>query len=99
MAVPGLDLLALPPRALAQALEDLHTLAEGLRELTERGGDIDDLVESVRVLPRVEDELSANIALLRDDINPLRAELAEVRETIGGLHAEIRELRDKVPGI
>jgi uncharacterized small protein (DUF1192 family) len=99
MAVPGLDLLALPPRALAQALEDLHTLAEGLSELTERGGDIDDLLESVRVLPKVEDELSANIALLRDDINPLRAELAEVRETIGGLHAEIRELRDKVPGI
>jgi hypothetical protein len=70
-----------------------------VRELTERGGDIDDLMESVHVLPRVEDELSANIARLRDDIRPLQAELVEVRQTIAGLHAELRDLRDKLPGI
>ena len=84
---------------MAQALDDLHTLAQALRELTEHGGDFDDLQESIRVLPRVEDELSANIALLRDDLRPLREELAQVRETIAGLQAEIRDLRDRIPGI
>jgi hypothetical protein len=47
--------LAIPPRLLARALDDLHTVA----------GRLGELVESVSVLPRTEDELSANIVLLR----------------------------------
>lgn len=43
--------LAIPPRLMARALEDLHTVA----------GRLGELVESVSVLPRTEDELSANI--------------------------------------
>jgi cell division protein FtsB len=94
-----IDALALPPRLLRDALRDLHRLAEGVQRLTESEADIEDLIESVHVLPRVEDQLSANIALLREDVQALRAELAPLQETIAGLHAEIRDLRERIPGI
>ena len=95
MALP----FPLDPRLLLRALDDLHTLAEGVRRLTEREGDLDDLLESVRVLPRVEDELSAEIARLRDDVQTLQATLGPLNATIAGLHAEIKDLRDRLPGI
>jgi chromosome segregation ATPase len=94
-----LDALALPPRMLRDALRDLHRLAEGIQRLTESEADIEDLIASVHVLPRVEDELSANIALLRDDVNRLRAELAPLRESVSALNDQIQEIRDRIPGI
>jgi predicted nuclease with TOPRIM domain len=94
-----LDAITLPPRLARQALEDLHELADGVRRLTERGGDLDDLVESVRVLPRVEDELSANIASLRDDVRTLREELAVVQREIHQLNEQLDHVRDRLPGI
>ena len=53
-----LDALSVPPKLVLRALDDLNTLAEGVRRLTEREGDLDDLLEAVQVLPKVEDELS-----------------------------------------
>jgi len=82
-----LDALSLPPRLVVRALDDLHTLAEGLRRLTDREGDLNELLESVRVLPRVEDELSANIAELRRDVQALHAWLQP-------LHTELTDLDD-----
>jgi hypothetical protein len=94
-----LDALALPPKLVLRALDDLHTLADGLRKLTEREGDLNDLLESVRVLPRVEDELSAEIARLREDVRALLAVLGPLNANIDELHAEIKDLRDRIPGI
>jgi predicted nuclease with TOPRIM domain len=94
-----LDAITLPPRLARQALEDLHELADGVRRLTERGGDLDDLIESVRVLPRVEDELSTNIASLRDDVSTLREELAVVERELHQLNEQLDHVRDRLPGI
>jgi chromosome segregation ATPase len=108
-----LDRLAIPPRLLVRALDDLHTLAEGVRRLTEREGDLNALLRSVQELPRVEDELSARVDALHRWLEPLHTELTDlddtaeklekalagVQATIQGLHEEIVELRGKVPGI
>jgi chromosome segregation ATPase len=94
-----LDALALPPRMLRDALRDLHRLAEGVQRLTESEADLEDLIASVHVLPRVEDELSENIALLRDDVNRLRAELEPLREAVSALNGQIEEIRERIPGI
>jgi uncharacterized protein YoxC len=87
-----LGALSIPPRLVLRALDDLHSIA----------GDLSTLVESVRVLPRTEDELSANIALLRDDIRalhlwlqPLHQELADLDTRVEGLQAMLKRL----PGI
>jgi uncharacterized coiled-coil DUF342 family protein len=68
-------------------------------DATERGGDLQDLVDSVRVLPRVEDELSANIAALRDDVQTLREELTTVQREIHDLNEQLNHVRDRLPGI
>ena len=94
-----LDALSVPPKLVLRALDDLHTLADGLRRLTEREGDLNDLLESVRVLPRVEDELSAEIVRLREELRALLAVLAPLNANIDELHAEIKDLRDRIPGI
>jgi hypothetical protein len=94
-----LDALSVPPKLVLRALDDLHTLADGVRKLTEREGDLDDLLESVRVLPTVEDELSAEIVRLRADVQALMTALGPLNATLEGLHAEIRDLRDRIPGI
>jgi chromosome segregation ATPase len=94
-----LDAISLPPRMLRDALRDLHRLADGLQRLTESEADIEDLIESVHVLPRVEDELSANIALLREDVQRLQAELAPLREAVSELNSQIQAVRDRIPGI
>ena len=100
------DALAIPPRMLARALDDLHTVATRLGEL----------VESTRVLPRTEDELSANIALLREDIQalgdllrpliaalePMPGELRDLDQTaeaLEGSMARLQALLRKLPGI
>ena len=94
-----LDALSVPPKLVLRALDDLNTLADGLRKLTERQGDLDDLIESVQVLPKVEDELSAEIARLRVDVQALMATLGPLNATISGLQAEIQDPRDRIPGI
>ena len=98
--------LAIPPRLIARALDDLHTVA----------GRLGELVESVRVLPRTEDELSANIALLREDIQTLNAllrpliatlepipvelrDLDQTAESLEGSMAQLQEMLKRLPGI
>ena len=104
-----LDALAVPPRLIVRALDDLHTLAEGIRRLTDREGDLTTLVDAVKSLPRVEDEPSANIASLREDVQalqewlqPLHKELTDLDDTaekleqaLGGLQTMLKRL----PGI
>jgi hypothetical protein len=87
-----LGALSIPPRLVLRALDDLHSIA----------GSLNALVESVRVLPRTEDELSANIAALREDIQalhlwlqPLHQELADLDARVEGLQALLK----KLPGI
>ena len=91
--------LTLPPRLVAQVITDLHDLADGLRSLTERGGDIDDLIASVRILPRVEDELSSNIADLRRDLAAVREQLTRLERELGETNDHVKHLRDRLPGI
>jgi hypothetical protein len=67
-----LDRLSIPPRLVMRALDDLHTLANNIGPLTEAAG----------VLPRTEDELSANIAALRDDISVLNSNLVEFQRLL-----------------
>jgi uncharacterized protein YoxC len=74
--------LTIPPRLIARALDDLHTVA----------GRLGELVESVRVLPRTEDELSANIALLREDIQTLNALLLPLIAALEPIPVELRDL-------
>src|SRR5919204_4706509 len=95
-----IERLTLPPRLLTRALEDLHTLAEGVRRLTDREGDLTDLLEAVRVLPQVEDELSARIDELETrvrelhaSLEPLPAELTDLDDTAEVLQRELGETR------
>ena len=103
------DALAVPPRLIARALDDLHTLAEGVRRLTDREGDLSELIEAVKTLPQVEDRLSQRIEELRADVQglhewlqPLHQELTDLDDTaeklekaLGGLETMLRRL----PGI
>jgi uncharacterized protein YoxC len=87
-----LDRLSIPPRLVMRALDDLHTLARHIGPLTESAG----------VLPRTEDELSANIALLRDDIQALHAWLQPLHQELTDLDTRVTELQGmlkKLPGI
>jgi uncharacterized protein YoxC len=77
-----LDTLAIPPRMILRALDDLHTVA----------GKLGELVESVRVLPRTEDELSANIVLLREDIQTLNELLRPLIASLEPIPVELRDL-------
>ena len=104
-----LDALTVPPRLIVRALDDLHTLAQGLRRLTDRDGDLDALLDAVKALPRTEDELSANIVALRDDLKglqawlqPLHKELTDLDETAEALERSMSSLQamlKKLPGI
>jgi hypothetical protein len=49
-------------------------------------------VESTRVLPRTEDELSANIVLLREDIQELNALLRPLIAALAPIPVELREV-------
>jgi hypothetical protein len=87
-----LDRLSIPPRLVMRALDDLHTVASNIGPLT----------EAARVLPRTEDELSANIALLRDDIQALHAWLQPLHQELTDLDTRVTELQAmlrKLPGI
>lgn len=77
--------LALPPRLVVRALDDLHELAEGIRRLTDREGDLTELVDAVKTLPQVEDELTAAVAELRRDVQALHAWLQPLHTELGDL--------------
>ena len=104
-----LNALTVPPRLIMRALDDLHTLAEGIGRLTDRDGDLTALRELVAVLPRTEDELSANIAALRDDLKalhawlqPLHTELTDLDATAEALERSMSNLHamlKKLPGV
>ena len=103
------DALAVPPRLIVRALDDLHTLADGVRNLADREGDLSELVDAVKTLPQVEDRLSDRIEQLRADIRglqewlqPLHTELTDLDDTaeklqhaLGGLEAMLKRL----PGV
>ena len=94
-----LEALSVPPRLVLRALDDLNTLAEGLRRLTERQGDIDDLLVAVNKLPEVEHDLARRVDELETQIGQLRGDIKPLHDTINALHAEIVDLREKIPGI
>ncbi|HEX2127400.1 MAG TPA: hypothetical protein VHF45_12685 [Thermoleophilaceae bacterium] len=103
------DTLTVPPRLIARALDDLHTLAEVLRTLSDREGDLAELVDAVKALPAIEDRLSLRIEALQRDaralhewLQPLHKELTDLDDTaekleqaLGGLQTMLKRL----PGI
>ncbi len=98
-----LELVSEAPRRGVRALEDLHSLAVSLRRLAADDGDLRSLAESARVLPVVEDQLSASVASLRDDIEllrdtvtPLHREAGDLDTTAESLEAALAGLRDQV---
>ena len=66
-----LDRLSVPPRLVLRALDDLNTVATVLRELAAHEGDLASISRSLTELPRVEDELSAQIESLKVDVRAL----------------------------
>jgi hypothetical protein len=82
-----------------RALDDLHTVATNIGALT----------EAARVLPRTEDELSANVVLLRDDVQALHAWLQPLHQELTDLDAtaekleralgDLQAMLKKLPGI
>jgi uncharacterized protein YoxC len=86
-----LEALSIPPRLVMRALDDLHTIANNIRALT----------EAAQVLPRTEDELSANIALLRDDVQALHVWLQPLHQELTDIDTKLGELQTmlKLPGI
>ena len=94
---------------ILRALDDLHTVAEALRGLAGRDGELSTLLESVRQLPPSEDELSANIVLLREDLQsllrwlePLHGEVQDLDKTAEALEQSMERLQGllkKLPGI
>jgi hypothetical protein len=87
-----LEALSIPPRLVMRALEDLHTIA----------GNISALTEAAQVLPRTEDELSANIALLRDEVRALHAWLQPLHQELTDIDTKLLDLQTmlkKLPGI
>jgi chromosome segregation ATPase len=98
-----LDLLVAGPRRGLRALDDLGVVASALRRLSAEDGDLHVLSESARQLPVVEDQLSASVAALRDDIEllrdtvtPLHREAADLDSTAESLEAALAGLRDQV---
>lgn len=86
------EALTLPPRLVARAVEDLHTLATALSRLTEEQGDLARLRESASKLPEVEDELTATVASLQEDVKPLARKVGELNATATGLDGDIASL-------
>ena len=87
-----LEALSIPPRLVMRALYYLHTIA----------GNISALTDAAQVLPRTEDELSANIAALRDDIQALHAWLQPLHQELTDIDAKLLEVQTmlrRLPGI
>jgi chromosome segregation ATPase len=100
-----LGALAIPPRLILRALDDLHELAEGVRRLTEHEGDLSALLESVGALPGVEEQLSDRIDALRRDVNalhdwlqPLHSELSDLDDTAESLEKSLVQVSATIAG-
>lgn len=98
-----LELLTAGPRLGMRALDDLHSLAVSLRRLTAEGGDLHALTEAAGELPVVEDQLTASVAALRDDVErmrdtvtPLHREATDLDHTAESLEAALAALRGQV---
>ena len=101
-----LDRLAVPPRLVTRALDDLHTVAEALRELAAREGDLSSVARSLTELPKVEDELSARIDGLRVEVRalyewlePLHRELTDLDETAEALERSLGTVNESILGL
>lgn len=94
-----LDLVTQAPRRGLQALDDLRVLAVSLRRLTAEDGDLRALTDSARVLPVVEDQLSASVASLRDDIELLRDTVTPLHREAGDLDATAESLEAALAGL
>jgi prefoldin subunit 5 len=84
-----LEALSIPPRLILRALDDLHAVATNLGPL----------VEAARVLPRTEDELSANIAGLREDIQALQVWLQPLHRELTDLDETAEQLQEALVGL
>ena len=84
-----LGALSIPPRLVLRALDDLHTIATN----------IDALTAAAQVLPRTEDELSANIVALREDIQALHAWLQPLHQELTDLDATAEQLQEALGGL
>ena len=107
------DRLAIPPKLVLRALDDLNRLADGVSRLTEgvdglnspRGG-VPELIEAALGLSRSEDELSENIGLLRRDIRalqdwlqPLHKEVTDLDETAENLERGLAQVNESIVGL
>ena len=70
-----------------------------MRRLTEREGDLEDLLEAVSALPQVERDLASRVDELATQVRGLRDEISPLQATIASFHSELQDLRDKIPGI
>ena len=104
------ETLAIPPKLLLRALDNLNRLADGVERLTtgvdglnaERGG-VPELIGAALGLSRSEDELSENIGLLRNDINslqqwlqPLHKEVTDLDETAENLERGLAQVSESI---
>jgi chromosome segregation ATPase len=101
-----LDRLAIPPRLVLRALDDLHTVAEALRELARSEGNLASVARSAAELPKVEDELSARIDGLRVEVRalhewlePLHSELTDLDETAEALEKSLTTVNESILGL
>jgi hypothetical protein len=70
-----LDRLAVPPKLLLRALDDLHVIAQNLPSLRDSAEDI----------PRSEDELAQEIRGIRGQIKEIHEEIRDLRDRIPGI--------------
>lgn len=93
------EVLTLPPRLVAQAVEDLHSLATTLRRLTEDEGDLALLREAASKLPEVEDELTAGVTSLHREVKPLGKKVGDLDATAADLDGDLARLDGHVVGL
>jgi hypothetical protein len=84
-----LERLSIPPRLVMRALDDLHTVATNIGSLT----------EAARTLPGTEDELSAHIVALRQDIQALHAWLQPLHQELTDLDDTAERLQEALAGL
>ena len=83
---PLLGPLAIPPRLLMRALDDLHVLAENLPALR----------SAAEALPGVEDELATHVDSLNERVDRLFTEMDDLDDTAENLEDSLRQLHGEV---
>jgi hypothetical protein len=101
-----LDRLAIPPRLMVRAIDDLHSVAVTLRELAGPDGHLASVARSAAEIPRVEDELSAEIGSLRAEVRalhewlePLHKEVTDLDETAEALERGLATVNESILGL